>query len=128
MTTADLRTLGITAPGRARTYLGVSECSWVSSADDRLRIGIVTTRDLLADTYRSAHTPIFQPTTVEGYPAIRQRTSLGYNTCDVTTGLGGEQALETDWTGSAPASSSVDPCAHAEEAIALVIRKLPPQK
>jgi hypothetical protein len=126
--TDELRTLGISEAGRPRSYLGVGECSWTSDTDDRLRIGVVTTRDLLADTYRSAHTPIFEPTLVGGYPAVRQRTSPLYNTCNVTTGLGGHQALETDWTGSAPASPSVDPCRPAEEAIALVIRKLPPQK
>ncbi len=108
--------------------MGVDECAWVSGSDDRLRIGVVTTRDLLADTYRSAHTPIFEPTVIEGYPAVRQQTSQRYNTCDVTAGLGDHQALETDWTGAAPASPAVDPCARAEEAIALVIRKLPPQK
>jgi hypothetical protein len=128
LTNAELRSLGISTPGRARSYLGVSECSWAGSTDDRLRIGVVTTRDLLADTYRSARTPIFETTSIEGYPAVRQRTSLRYNTCNVTTGLGGDQALETDWTGAAPASSAVDPCQRAEEAIALVIRKLPPQK
>ena len=101
---------------------------WTSDSDDRLRIGVVTTRDFLADTYRSARTPIFEPTVIGGYPAVRQRTSLRYNTCNVTTGLGHRQALETDWTGSGPVSPSVDPCGPAEEAIALVIKKLPPQK
>ena len=128
LTADELRTLNFSSAGRPRSYLGVSECSWTSDSDDRLRIGVVTTRDLLADTYRSARTPIFEPTLVGGYPSVRQRTSPRYNTCNVTTGLGGRQALETDWTGSAPASSSVDPCRPAEEAIALVIMKLPPQK
>ena len=128
LTTVELRTVGISTPGRSRTYFGVSECSWVSAADDRLRIGVVTTRDLLADTYRSARTPIFVPTQIEGYPAVRQRTSPRYNTCDVTVGLGGTQALETDWTGAGSVSPAVDPCQRAEDAIALVIRKLPPQK
>jgi hypothetical protein len=128
LTTDELADLGISAPGRARTYYQVHECAWTSKQDDRLRIGVVLNGDLLADTYRSVHTPIFQPTSVAGYPAVRQRTSFSYNTCNVTTGLGGDQALETDWTGSAPASPSVDPCAEAERAIALVIRKLPPQK
>jgi hypothetical protein len=128
LTTDELRTLSISTAGRPRTYSGVSECSWTSGTDDRLRIGVVTTRDLLADTYRSTHAQIFEPTVVGGYPAVRQRTSLRYNTCNVTTGLGGRQALETDWTGSAPPSPSVDPCQRAEEAIALVIGKLPAQK
>lgn len=124
----ELHQFGISAAGRPRTYGTVDECAWTSTSDDRLRIGVVTTRDLLADTYRSVHSPVFEPTTVEGYPAVRQRTSPSYNTCDVTLGLGGKQALETDWTGSAPVSRSVDPCARAEQAMALVIRKLPPQK
>lgn len=128
LTAGELRNFEISSPGRPRTYFGVHECSWVSAGDERLRIGVVTTRDLLSDTYRSTHTPVFEPTSIEGYPSVRQRTSLRYNACDVTTGLGGRQALETDWTGAAPASPAVDPCVPAEKAIALVIRKLPPQK
>jgi hypothetical protein len=84
-------------------------------------------RDLLADTYRTKLMPIFVPTTVEGLPAVRQRMALDDNTCTVTTGLGPVQALETEWSGPMAEQTS-DPCAHAEEAIALVIRKLPPQK
>jgi hypothetical protein len=84
-------------------------------------------RDLLADTYRTRLSKIFIPVTVEGYPAVRQRMADDDNTCTVTTGLGPRQALETEWSGLTVRQTS-DPCARAEEAIALVIRKLPPQK
>lgn len=84
-------------------------------------------RDLLTDTYRTKLMRIFVPTTVEGMPAVRQRMALDDNTCTVTTGLGPKQALETEWSGPMAGQTS-DPCARAEEAIALVIRKLPPQK
>ena len=124
----DLRSLRITSEGTARSYYGVAECSWVSDVDDRLSIGVVADRDLLADTYRAARTPIFEPVIVAGYPAVRQRTSRDYNTCTVTTGVGPQQALEADWTGHLAPSPSLDPCERAEEAIALVIRKLPPQR
>ena len=128
LTSQDLRSLRIASDGSARSYYGVAECSWVNDADDRLSIGVVADRDLLVDTYRAARTPIFEPVVVAGYPAVRQRTSLDYNTCTVTTGVGPQQALETDWTGHLAPSPDVDPCERAEEAIALVIRKLPPQR
>lgn len=128
LTTDELDGLGISDAGRPRTYLGATICSWTTDSDDRLSLSVDAERDLLADTYRAARTPIFEPVVVAGYPAVRQRTSLDYNTCTVTTGLGPQQALETDWTGHLAPSPDVDPCERAEEAIALVIRKLPPQR
>jgi hypothetical protein len=95
--------------------------------DGELAMAVNADRDLLADTYRTRLSRIFVPTTIEGLPAVRQRMALDDNTCTVTTGLGPEQALETEWSGPIAEQTS-DPCQRAEEAIALVIRKLPPQK
>ncbi|HEY2222126.1 DUF3558 family protein [Actinomycetospora sp.] len=90
-------------------------------------MSVDTDRDLLADTYRTRASRIFAPVTIAGYPAVRQRMAEDDNTCTVTTGLGPHQALETEWSGLMIRQTS-DPCQRAEEAIALVIRKLPPQK
>lgn len=128
LATEELDGFGISNEGRPRTYLGATICSWTTDSDDRLSLSVDAERDLLVDTYRTRLTPIFVPTNIEGFPAVRQRTSLDYNTCTVTTGLGPQEALEADWTGHLAPSPSVDPCERAEEAIALVIRKLPPQR
>ena len=128
LTPGELGSLGISDAGRPRTYLGAEGCSWTTDSDDRLSLSVDAERDLLVDTYRTRLMPIFVPTDVKGFPAVRQRTSTAYNTCTVTTGLGPQQALEADWTGHLAPSPSVDPCERAEEAIALVIRKLPPQR
>jgi len=128
LTKAELRQFDVVDDGRPRTYLGDSECFWSSQAGDVLSLGVDNSRDLLVDTYRSPHLPVFLATSIRGYPAVRQKTSETYNSCTVTTGLGPQQALQADWTGLAPVSPSVDPCQRAEDAIALVIRKLPPQK
>lgn len=127
LTASELAAMDIRTDGRPRSYLGATACSWTSDLDDRLSISVDAQRDLLVDSYRT-RTPIFEPTTVAGFPAVRQRTSRNANTCTVTAGVGPQQALEADWTGHRPPSADEDPCARAEEAIALVIRKLPPQR
>ncbi|WP_285591121.1 DUF3558 family protein [Actinomycetospora sp. NBRC 106378] len=121
----ELLTLGLRAPGRQRTSIDVQECSWRTASDGRLAMAVNAGRDLLVDTYRARVLPIFEPTTVEGMPAVRQRMRLDDNTCTVTTGLGPSEALETEWSGLMTRQTT-DPCAKAEEAIALVVRKLPP--
>ncbi|NMO92216.1 DUF3558 family protein [Actinomycetospora sp. TBRC 11914] len=124
---SELHQLGFSGPGRQRTSIDVQECSWSNADDEDLAMAVDADRDLLADTYRTRLSRIFVPVTVAGYPAVRQRMSDDDNTCTVTTGLGPRQALETEWSGLMTRQTS-DPCTHAEEAIALVIRKLPPQK
>lgn len=125
---SDLRMLRIIQPGRPRSYLGSNQCSWTTQDDDLLALAVDDNRDLLVDTYRARLTPVFVPTTVEGMPAVRQKTSDAYNSCTVTVGLGPRQAIEADWNGLAPASSASDPCAQAERALAVAIRKLPPRR
>ncbi|MDT7745984.1 MAG: hypothetical protein QOE59_5062 [Actinomycetota bacterium] len=128
LTQEDLRTLRIVEEGRPRSYLGSNQCSWTTRDDDLLSLAVDNDRDLLVDTYRARLTPIFIPTTVEGLPAVREKTSDAYNACTVTVGLGPRQAIEADWNGLAPAARAPDPCAQAERALSLAIRKLPPQK
>ena len=128
LTPEELRALRIVEAGRPKSYLGANRCSWTTRDDDLLSLAVDADRDLLADTYRARLTPIFVPTTVEGLPAVRQKTSNEYNACTVTVGLGPRQAMDADWNGLAPAARAPDPCLQAERALSLAIRKLPPQK
>ena len=128
LTPDDLRTMRIVEGGRPRSYLGSNQCSWSTRDDDQLSLAVDADRDLLVDTYRARLTPIFVATTVEGLPAVREKTSDEYNACTVTVGLGPRQAIEADWNGLAPAAQAPDPCAQAERALSLAIKKLPPQK
>ncbi|MFC5064411.1 DUF3558 domain-containing protein [Actinomycetospora atypica] len=127
LSASELQELGFTRPGRQRTSIDVQECSWTNGSDEILAMAVNADRDLLVDTYRTRLARLFVPTTVEGLPAVRQRMATNDNRCTVTTGLGPRQALETEWSGRASQQTS-DPCERAEEAIALVIRKLPPQR
>jgi hypothetical protein len=96
--------------------------------NDKLSLSVYANRDLLADTYRAHLDPIFVPTTVEGFPAVRQKTGKGdLNICTVTTGLGSRAALDVLWVASGDPGPGNDACEFAEQATALVIRKLPPQ-
>ena len=125
--TAELAALDVVGEGRGRTYSTISECAWTTTADDRLRVGVDVTRDLLVDSYGGPRPAVFVPVEIENAPAVRQRLSGTTNTCNVTVSLAAAQSLEVDWTGAGPPSQTEDPCAKAEEAIALVVRKLPPQ-
>jgi hypothetical protein len=127
LTSEERTTLSLVGDGRQRTSVDVQECSWPTTEDGELAMAVDANRDLLVDTYRARLLPVFVPTTIEGLPAVRQRNALDDNTCTVTTGIGARQALETEWSGPMAEQTS-DPCAHAEEAIALVIRKLPHQR
>lgn len=124
----ELIALDIVDAGRERTYSNVRECVWTTGSDDRLRVGVDITRDLLVDSYRPPRPAIFVPVEIEGVPAVRQRLSATINTCNVTVSLAAAQSLEVDWTGAQSSSADEDPCAKAEEAVALVVRKLPPQR
>lgn len=123
----ELLGMGLTPPGRPRTSIDVQECRWTGSDQQSLSLAVDADRDLLADTYRTRNDPVFIPTEVEGFPAVRQKSSLGApNVCTVTTGLGPRQALEATWVGRGEPRPGNDACEFAEQATALVVRKLPP--
>jgi hypothetical protein len=126
---SELRTLGFTSPGRQRSFLGITECSWDAVDGQNLRMYADRSRDLLVDTYRTQRGGVFLPLAVEGMPAVRQKTGRGdLNVCTITTGLGPTQALETTWNGEGDPRPGNDACEFAEQATALVIRKLAPQR
>jgi hypothetical protein len=94
-----------------------------------LSIDVYSNRDLLVDTYRAHLDPVFVPSTVEGFPAVRQKTGRGqFNICTVTTGVSDHAALDALWVASGDPAPGNDACEFAEQATALVIRKLPPQR
>jgi uncharacterized protein DUF3558 len=129
LTQSELDRLGFGTPGRQRTSIDVQECAWTASDQQGLALAVDGDRDLLADTYRTHLEPVFVPTSIEGFPAVAQKSRPGPpNICVVTTGLGPKQALETTWIGRGDPTPGHDACEFAEQATALVIRKLPPQR
>lgn len=129
LTKSELGELGFDQVGRERPFLGVVECSWNAADGQNLRLYADTSRDLLADTYRTQKTGVFQSTVIDGMPAVRQKSGAGqFNYCTITTGLGPRQALETTWNGLGDPTPDNDACRFAEKATELVIRKLPPQR
>jgi hypothetical protein len=129
LSSSDLRALGATNSGTEREYLGVKGCTWSVGSLQRLTISVYGGRDLLADTYRAHLDPVFLPTEVEGFPAVRQKTGRGeLNICTVTTGVADRGALDAAWLGTGAPTAGNDACEFAEQATALVIRKLPPQR
>jgi Protein of unknown function (DUF3558) len=128
LSAAELHGLGLNFPGRQRATIDVQRCDWSSASLNRLAMYVDPARDLLADTYRTWR-GVLIPTTVEGMPAARQKSGQGEgNICTVTTALGPKQALETTWIGTGDPRSGNDACEFAEQATALVIRKLPLQR
>lgn len=129
LTSADLAGLRLRPQGRQRTAIDVQECRWSSGDLEDLSMYVDPARDLLADTYRTQQRGYFVPTSVDGLPAVRQKSGRDQiNICTVTTGLGPKQALETTWIGKGDPAPGNDACEFAEQATALVVRKLPPQR
>jgi hypothetical protein len=129
LSAAELSGLGFQRPGKQRTSIDVQECRWTASDQQSLSFAVDADRDLLADTYRTHLEPVFIPTRVAGFPAVRQKSRPGApNICTLTTGLGPRQAIETIWIGLGDPGPGNDACEFAEQATALVIRKLPPQR
>jgi hypothetical protein len=129
LTAPQLRSLGFPNPGRQRTSIDVQECRWTAADQQALALAVDADRDLLADTYRTRREPVFEPTDISGFPAVRQKSQPGPpNICVVTTGLGPKQALEATWIGRGDPAPGNDACEFAEQATALVIRKLPAQR
>jgi hypothetical protein len=125
----ELDQLGFAVAGKQRESLGARECAWTAGDGRSLSLSMDADRDPLVDAYRGPWRGIFQPTTVAGFPAARQKTGAGdLNSCVVTTGLGPRQGLTTDWFAEGDPRSGNDACEFAEQATALVIRKLPPQR
>jgi uncharacterized protein DUF3558 len=125
----DLRALGATGTSKEDEYLGAKGCTWSVGPLQRFSISVYNDRDLLADTYRAHLDPVFVPTEVEGFPAVRQKTGRGeLNICTVTTGVANRGALDALWLAPGTPAPGNDACEFAEQATALVIRKLPPQR
>jgi hypothetical protein len=115
--------------GSEDEFLGAKGCTWTVRRTEKLSITVYAARDLMADTYRARFDPIFIPTEVEGFPAVRQKTGRGeLNICTVTTGVASHGALDAVWVGTGEPAPGNDACEFAEQATALVIRKLPPQR
>ena len=124
---AELASLSLRQPGRQRELLGVQECTWRTPDREELSLYVDSRRDLLVDTYRTRRSGFFVPRDIEGMPAVRQKSGSGdINICTVTTGLGPSQALEATWVGTSASRPGLDACEFAEQATALVVRKLPP--
>jgi hypothetical protein len=110
-------------------FLGARGCTWTVREIDKLSISVYAGRDLLVDTYRTHLDPVFVPSSVEGFPAVRQKTGRGQlNICTVTTGVADRAALDVVWVAAGDPRPGNDACEFAEQATALVIRKLPPQR
>lgn len=129
LTPEDLKQLGLPLEGRQRMIVDIPSCRWSSRDLQDLSLAVDGDRDLLAETYRVPWNGVFIPTFVAGYPSVVQKTGRGqYNSCTVTTGLGPRQAVTADWTAPGEPRPGNDACEFAEQATALVIRKLPPQR
>jgi hypothetical protein len=115
--------------GSEDEFLGAKGCTWTVRGIEKLSITVYANRDLMADTYRARLDPVFLATDVEGFPAVRQKTGRGeLNICTVTTGVAALGALDAVWVGKGQPAPGNDACEFAEQATALVIRKLPPQR
>lgn len=129
LSSADARELGLESPGRPRQVFGALECRWARGGPRDLSLVLDADRDLLADAYRAPWRGVSVESVVYGYPALRRKTGRGeFNSCTVITRLGPRQALTADWVAQGTPTPGNDACEFAEQATALVVRKLPPAR
>lgn len=128
LTAAETDVLNLMPGGRSHVIVDVQACEWKSSDLDNLSIALEGERDLLSIAYRNQNGSLLVPTDISGYPSVREKAGGGrFNSCTVTTRLGPEQSLTTDWVGTSGVGDG-DSCENAERASAMVIRKLPPAR
>jgi hypothetical protein len=129
LTREELDNLGFGFSGKQRDLVGVRECAWTAADGHSMSLAMDARRDPLVDAYRTPWRGVSQPIALAGLPALQQKTGVGdLNSCVVTTSLGPRQGLTTDWFGEGVPRPGNDACDFAEQATALVIRKLPPQR
>ncbi len=86
------------AQASEKEFLGARGCMWTVRGTQKLSIVVYAERDYFVDTYRTRTDPVFVPSTVEGFPAVRQKTGRGQlNICTVTTGVSDHAALDAVW-------------------------------
>lgn len=125
---SEIAELGATGASE-KEFLGARGCTWDVRDNEKLSIMVYAHRNYLVDTYRTRSDPVFVPSRVDGFPAVRQKTGRGeLNICTVTTGVSDQAALDTVWVGVGQPRPGNDACEFAEQATALVVRKLPPQR
>lgn len=107
LTSAQLATLDISTPGEPETTGAVAEqagpmCSWFTDGSrDLYDIGFLTgNKNGLSDTYRGTWNGYFEPTDVDGYPAVFNDVVDGRDggRCNMTVGVNDNLAFRTQLT------------------------------
>lgn len=128
LNTSELAELDASRPSE-KEFMGARGCAWTVRGTERVSIVVYSERDYLSDIYRTRLDPVFVPSEVEGYPAVRQKSGRGQlNICTVTTGVADRAALDVVWAAAGDPRPGNDACEFAEQVTALVIRKLPVQR
>jgi hypothetical protein len=126
--------LGYTTPGRPQALVtGERACEWSGPGGSQyIGITVVSTRDVLADTYRVRQFAIFRPITVSSLPAVEEQGAEDAVSCIVTVSTADTQGFVVDYTDSdlGPDLQAEDPCGQARAVAEAIVDVLPrpPQK
>ena len=125
LTDAQLTELGASAPPeKKQSKFGEDQCTWKNSAI-YLTIAPDTKRDGLEEVYqRESNVENFQPSRVDGYPAVR--ANFTDNFCNVSVGVADDQVFHLTFgvvTSKKPEHQ--DTCGFAEKVSGMVLQNLP---
>ncbi len=104
LTPAQLATLDVTTPGKPQTTGAIAEhagpgCIWTAEEPHRTYdVGFLTgNKNGLSDTYRGSWPGYFEPTTVDGYPAVFNDgvDSRDTGVCNLTVGINDNLTFRT---------------------------------
>ena len=125
LTAAQLTELGMTGqPEKGRSEFGEDDCTWKDSAI-YISIAPDTKRQGLEEVYRRKSNVVnFQPSTVDGYPAVRANFTEKF--CNVSVGVADDQVFHLTYgivTSKKPEHQ--DTCGFAEKVSGMVLQNLP---
>ncbi len=129
LTSEDLHALGFRTSGREHSLdTGERACEWTAGDGvGTLGLTIVAARDVLVDTYRVRQFALFEPGTVDGLPAVAERSTPDSAICNVTVGTASGQGFIVDLTeGLRVDGRPGDPCGTGRRAAERIVAALPP--
>ena len=127
---SELRSLGFNAAGRpSRLGTGANSCTWEDyGTKQSVSFVVYPSSDILVDTYRTRLFPQFNPTMIEGLPAVQEQSSSDATACTITVGTAEGQGFVSTYTQlEVPAGEQPDdPCARGRRIVERIVAALPP--
>lgn len=121
---------GFAPDGEQRSVsTGDRSCWWTAPDDSQfLSVLVFPNRDALVEAYRLRKFAIFEPSTVDAFPATRERASAASTSCTMTVGVAPGQGFiaTVDDQSAAAGRRPSQACERAQQVAERIVAALPP--